>query len=129
MKALAAAIGAAALLGGVHSVRHEGNGTAVAAGQGHAPGTYRLLANGGDTACTVRRGASLAGGLSELIIGTGCPAVLPGIERARYWRDRKDGTVGFSENGADPLVSFEAGDGVDYESYAPALPLLALVAE
>ena len=56
-------------------------------------------------------------------------ADLPGIERARFWRDRKDGTVGFSENGADPLVSFEAGDGVDYESYAPALPLLTLVAE
>ncbi|MGN6142946.1 MAG: hypothetical protein ACTHOP_05080 [Mesorhizobium sp.] len=129
MKALAAAIGAVALLGGFHSFHDEGDGAAVAADHGHAPGTYRLIVNGGDVACTVTRGADLAGGLSELIVGAGCPAVLPGIERARFWRDRKDGTVGFSENGADPLVSFEAGDGVDYESYAPALPLLTLVAE
>ena len=51
-----------------------------------------------------------------------------GIERARFWREREDGTVGFSD-GRTPVVSFELGDGVDYESYAPARPLLTLVAE
>lgn len=129
MKAFAAVVGTVALLGGFQSFQPEGDGTAVAADQVHAPGTYRLIANGGDTACMVTRGADLHGGLSELVMGAGCGTILPGIERARYWRDRKDGTVGFSENGTDPMVSFEAGDGVDYESYAPVSPLLTLVAE
>lgn len=129
MKAFAAAVGAVALLGGFQSFQPEGQGTAVAADQAHVPGTYRLIANGGDTACMVTRGAYLPDGLSELVVSADCRIVLPGIERARYWRDRQDGTVGFSENGTDPLVSFEAGDGVDYESYAPALPLLTLVGE
>ena len=129
MKAFAAVAGVAALLGGFQSLRHEGAGDAAAAGHAEARGLYRLVANGGATACRVARGADLAGGLSELSIGAECRALLPGIERARFWRERADGTVGFSENGTDPLVSFEAGDGVDYESYAPASPLLALVAE
>jgi len=129
MKAFAAAVGAVALLGGAQSFQHEGRGDAAAASPAPTSRAYRLIANGGDTACTVTRGADLAGGLSELVVGAGCRVVLPGIERARFWRERKDGTVGFSENGADPLVSFEAGDGIDYESYAPVLPLLTLVAE
>ena len=129
MKALAAAFGVGALFGGLQTVHDAGTETAAAAGQAHVPGTYRLVANGGDTACMVKRGAHLSEGLSELVVGVGCRAVLPGIEQARFWRERKDGTVGFSVNGADPLVSFAVGDGVDYESYAPALPLLTMVAE
>ncbi len=127
MKALAAAFGVVALFGGFHAFHDEPDGTAAAASRAHVSGTYRLIANGGATACMVTRGADLPGGLSELVVGADCRVVLPGIERARFWRERKDGTVGFSENGTDPLVSFEAGDGVDYESYAPAAPLLTLV--
>ena len=129
MKAFAAAAGVAALLGGFQSLQQEGRGDAVAAAHADARGLYRLIANGGATACTVARGAGLPGGLFELAVSPECRAVLPGIERARFWRERADGTVGFSENGTDPLVSFEAGDGVDYESFAPASPLLALAAE
>lgn len=127
MKAFAAAIGAVALLGGFQSFQDGGKG--AAADHERLPGTFRLVANGGDAACMVTRGTDLAGGLAELAVGADCRAVLPGIERARFWRERKDGTIGFSENGTDPFVSFAAGDGVDYESYAPAAPLLSLVAD
>lgn len=127
MKAFVAAVGAVALVGGFQSFQADGKDAAV----DHAPmpGTFRLVANGGDAACTVTRGTDLAGGLAELVVGADCRTVLPGIERARFWRERKDGTIGFSENGTDPFVSFAAGDGVDYESYAPVAPLLSLVAD
>jgi hypothetical protein len=44
------------------------------------------------------------------------------------WREREDGTVAFSANGSDPIVTFAVADGDGYESYAPALPLLSLAA-
>jgi len=52
----------------------------------------------------------------------------PGIERAKFWREQNDGTVAFSVNGVDPIVTFGVADGDGYESYAPALPLLSLAA-
>ena len=51
---------------------------------------------------------------------------LPGIEHAKFWREQADGTVVFSANGTDPIVTFSVADGDGYESYAPAAPLLAL---
>ena len=58
----------------------------------------------------------------------GLPAGFPGIERAKFWRERDDGTVAFSTNGIDPIVAFGVADGDGYESYAPAAPLLSLAA-
>jgi hypothetical protein len=128
MKALAAAIGAVALLGGLQALNGRDAGAAVAAGGASAQERYRLVADGGHATCMVARGARLSGGLSELIVDAECSDVLPGIERARFWREREDGTVGFSD-GRTPVASFELGDGVAYESYAPVRPLLTLVAE
>lgn len=88
-------------------------------------GVYRLVADG-DEACTVKRGPRLSGGLSQLVIGPACRSLLPGIERARFWREGEDGVVTFSENGADPIVAFAAADGAGYESFAPAVPMLSL---
>jgi hypothetical protein len=128
MKTLIAIIGAAALFGGVQVFQDKEQGGTALKETAPVAGSYRLTANGDSAACTIRRGAGLSGGLSQLTVGPDCGAVLPGLERAKFWRDRKDGTVALSENGADPIVSFAAGDGVDYESYAPALPLLSLAA-
>jgi len=123
MKLLATILGAAALYGGVQ-VFHDGQ-PAPADAAANSSDSYRLASNGG-AACTIERGAALSNGLSRLTVSPGCHAVLPGIERAKFWRDRKDGSVGFSENGTDPIVSFAVGDGVEYESYAPAMPILTL---
>jgi hypothetical protein len=57
---------------------------------------------------------------------TNCRRLLPGIERAKFWQEKQDGTVALSANGTDPIVTFAVADGDGYESCAPALPLLSL---
>ncbi|WP_425352269.1 hypothetical protein [Mesorhizobium sophorae] len=78
--------------------------------------------------CAVTRGASVSDDLSLLTMGPNCRRLLPGIERAKFWRQEQDGTVAFSANGVDPIVTFAVADGDGYESYAPAAPLLSLAA-
>lgn len=126
MKVLPALIGVAALAGGVQ-LFHGGSGASVAR-EAQPSSTYRLTANGDEAACAVKRGAEVSEGLSLLTIASTCRRLLPGIERAKFWRERKDGTVAFSANGVDPIVTFAVADGDGYESYAPALPLLSLAA-
>lgn len=75
------------------------------------------------------RGASVSDGLSLLSAAPNCHRLLPGLEQAKFWREQNDGTVAFSANGIDPIVTFAAADGDGYESYAPALPLLSLAAD
>jgi hypothetical protein len=87
--------------------------------------TFSLTANGGEAACAVQRGARVSEGLSRLDIAPDCRKLMPGIERVKFWREA-DGSVAFSENGVDPIVTFAVADGDGYESYAPAAPLLAL---
>lgn len=127
MKLLSATIVATMLYGGAHLLR-GGESQAAVGEASPSAGNYRLLANG-KPACRIARGAELRGGLSRLTIGSDCGSLLPGIARARFWREQEDGTVVFSENGVDPIVAFAVADGLDYESYAPALPLLSLMAE
>lgn len=126
MKVLSPLIAAAALVGGVQ-LFHDGNGESVA-NEAAPSNTYRLVANGDEGDCAVRRGASISDGLSLLTVAANCRRLLPGIERAKFWREQNDGTVAFSVNGTDPIVTFAAADGDGYESYAPALPLLSLAA-
>lgn len=129
MKALLAALGAVALIGGVQAFHGNGVANDPAEAPSSFPGAYRLVANGGEASCMLERGASVSPGLSEMEISPQCRFLLPGIERARYWRERPDGTIDFSENGVDPIVVFAAADGPGYESYAPSLPLLSLKAK
>lgn len=128
MKTLLAMLAAATLFGGSQTL-HGGDREIRSAQPKTETGAYRLIANGGEAACTVKRGAAVSDTLSELAVDGDCRALLPDIERAKFWRDRADGTVGFSENGTDPLVAFAVADGDGLESYAPVSPLLSLAAE
>ncbi len=125
MKTLYALIAAAALFGCVQLF--HGNGESIAE-EAVPPNTYRLVANGDEGACAVTRGASVSEGLSLLAVAPTCRKLLPGIERAKFWREQNDGTVAFSANGIDPIVTFSVADGDGYESYAPTTPLLSLAA-
>jgi len=113
----------AALLGGVQLFH---GGSESVAGETIQSGTYRLTANGDEAACAIKRGAEVSEGLSLLSIAANCRKLMPGIERAKFWREGEDGTVAFSADGIDPIVTFSVADGDGYESYAPALPLLSL---
>jgi hypothetical protein len=126
MKTLLASTAAAALVTGlmlIHSGRGDSTTDAVMPSN-----TYRLVANGDEGACAVSRGAPVSQGLSLLSVAPSCRRLLPGIEQAKFWREGDDGTVAFSANGLDPIVTFSVADGDGYESYAPATPLLALAA-
>ncbi len=120
-------IGAAVLFGGVQ-LFHDGGDESAA--EGATPSNiYRMAANGGEATCAVSRGAFVSDGLSLLTVAPNCRRLLPGIERAKFWREQNDGTVAFSANGIDPIVTFSVADGDGYESYAPATPLLALASD
>lgn len=119
-------VAAVALLAGVQ-LFHGGSGES-AANEAKPSSNYRLIANGDEAACAVRRGAEVSDGLSLLTVASNCRRLLRGIERAKFWREQDDGTVAFSANGVDPIVTFGVADGDGYESYAPALPLLSLAA-
>lgn len=128
MKTLPALIAAAALLGGVRLLYDGGGEGRASNAPAPSSGNYRLVANGDEASCVVRRGAEISHGLSLLTVAANCRRILPGIERAKFWQEQDDGTVAFSANGIDPIVTFAVADGDGYESYEPALPLLSLAA-
>lgn len=99
-----------------------------ASGSVQAPpsGAFVLTANGDDGNCVVYRGAPVSAGLSVLAVPENCHALLPGIDRAKFWKEGDDGTVAFSADGVDPIVTFGIADGEGYESFAPREPLMAL---
>jgi hypothetical protein len=124
MKILSASIATAALFGGIQ-LFHGGAGQS-AADEVTSSTSFRLIANGDEGDCAVTRGAAIQDGLSLLTVAPNCRRLLPGIERAKFWREEQDGTVAFSADGIDPIVTFSVADGDGYESYAPATPLLSL---
>jgi hypothetical protein len=128
MKTLPVFIAAVAVFGGVQ-VFHGGSGESAAEEATPTDNTYRLVANGDEGACVVKRGASISQGLSLLTVAPTCRRLLPGIEQAKFWREEEDGTVAFSADGIDPIVTFAVADGDGYESYAPATPLLSLAGD
>jgi len=127
MRTLPALIAAVALFGSVQLFQN-GSGEGRAANEPAASVNYRLVANGDEASCTVKRGAEVSLGLSPLMVAANCRRVLPGIEHTKFWRELDDGTITFSANGANPIVMFAVADGHGYESYAPVLPLLSLAA-
>lgn len=127
MKTLLVLFAGAALFGG-SQIYNGGSNEDRPAAQAASGDVFRLAANGEEAACSVRRGGRIADGLSALTLAPDCGRVLPGIERARFWRERNDGTIAFSAEGGDPIVTFAVADGDGYESYAPAAPLLSLAA-
>lgn len=87
---------------------------------------FRLQATGSEQSCAVVRGREIGPGLAELDMGKNCDAVFPGVGKARFWQDRADGSVVFTQTGADAIVTFAAADGIAYESYLPALPVATM---
>ena len=63
----------------------------------------------------------------RVAIAPECDEILPGLSRAHYWREKPDGTVELSADGTTPVVTFEVGDGVAYESIEPRRPLMAMI--
>lgn len=126
MKTVFLVIAAAALFGGIQLF--HGRSGESAADEIAPANSFRLVANGSEGNCAVTRGAGVSDGLSLLTVAANCRRLLPGIERAKFWREKQDGTVAFSANGVDPIVTFSVADGDGYESYAPATPLLSLAA-
>ena len=127
MRLVAGLVVSAALFGGAQFLQ-GGNGQATAS-QTAPSSDYRLTANGDEAACAVHRGAEISQGLSLLSVAQNCRKLMPGIEHVKFWREEADGTVAFSANGVDPIVTFGVADGEGYESYAPSAPLLALATQ
>lgn len=128
MKTLPALIAATALLGSVQLFHNSSSKGGTANEPAPSSVGYRLVANGDEASCAVKRGAEISKGLSLLTVAANCRRVLPGIEHTKFWRELDDGTITFSANGIDPIVTFAVADGDGYESYTPALPLLSLAA-
>lgn len=124
---LVAGLVAVALFGGVHFL-HGGDGQSTKV-ETASSNTFRLVANGDEGNCAVTRGAPVSEGLSRLTVAPNCNRLLPGIEQAKFWREQDDGTVAFSADGIDPIVTFAVADGDGYESYAPTTPLLSLAGD
>lgn len=88
--------------------------------------TFRMR-SAGNVSCAVTRGDPVSEDRSKLEVEPACAALLPGIERAKFWQERED-SVAFTENGGDAIVSFSVGDGVAYESFKPLTPIISLAA-
>ncbi|RWL99053.1 MAG: hypothetical protein E5X80_18610 [Mesorhizobium sp.] len=124
VKLLAGLVASVALYGGIQVL--QGGAVQSAAEETGTSDIYRLTANGDEAACAVQRGAKVSVGLSLLRVAPNCRKLMPGIERVKFWREQADGSVAFSVNGTDPVVTFSVADGDGYESYAPAAPLLSM---
>lgn len=88
--------------------------------------TFELRSSEAATTCAVTRGDTDSGGRAALKVEASCAALLPGVEKAKIWLDNGDGSVAFTENGVDPIITFAVADGVAYESLEPALPVISL---
>ncbi len=94
---------------------------------------FRLVStwgNAGDgTGCSLAAGHAPEGGPRPLRLAPGCVTDNPGLAEARYWLDRRDGTVAFSGADGRIVVEFAAADGAAFESYSPPQPVMTLFAE
>jgi hypothetical protein len=115
---------------GVISSGPDGDRQAIAATSAAlvaaSEGDVFRMRSAGDASCAVTRGDPVSRNRSELEVEPACAALLPGIERAKFWQENADGSVAFTEDGAEPIVSFSVGDGVAYESFEPVTPLISL---
>lgn len=87
---------------------------------------YRLRNSVQEGSCAISHGKTKAGGLAELTLAPECEALLAGVSRARYWQENADGTVAFTADGIDPIVTFSVSDGAAYETFAPDQPAISL---
>lgn len=89
---------------------------------------FTLHARGSGESCTVRKSPG-DGLIATVSVEPGCDALLPGLSHARYWQEGDDGSIVFSAESHEAIVSFTMADGVAYESFEPRSPLISLIAE
>lgn len=124
---LAAVLAAGAwLLSEGHSHQPAFASASIGAEQGASGEMFRLTANGDEASCAVSRHGPVSDGRSELVLEPDCMDILPAMARAKFWQEEADGSVIFTENGIDPIVTFAVGDGVAFESIQPQAPLISL---
>jgi hypothetical protein len=104
----------------------QANAASVISQPQASDGDMFRLRSSGHVSCAVTRGDQVAEDRAELTVEPSCAVLLPGIERAKFWQEHEDGSVAFTENGVDTIVSFSVGDGVAYESFKPSTPLISL---
>src|SRR3954468_2985615 len=88
--------------------------------------TFILQATGDLPSCRIEKPRGAAP-VVRVALSAECGELLPGLRQAHYWREKPDGTVELSPDGVTPVVIFEVGDGVAYESIAPRRPLMAMI--
>jgi hypothetical protein len=79
--------------------------------------------------CSLAAGEAPEGAPRPLRLGAGCMPANPQLAGARWWLDRPDGTVALAAADGRILAEFAAGAGAAFESYAPAQPLMTLLAD
>ncbi|WP_163267482.1 hypothetical protein [Chelativorans alearense] len=89
------------------------------------PGHYRLSVAGREGSCGIAKGKA-AGGRAEIELAADCILITPHLSQARYWQEGADGDVAFEAADGRIIAEFYAADGVAYESFRPAAPLMAL---
>lgn len=87
---------------------------------------YELRSAGEPTGCTIDRARAGTGAVDTAKASPECAALLPALAGAHIWQDGPDGSMALADENGVAIVAFAAGDGVDYESYWPAVPLLSL---
>lgn len=117
------AAGAVAVIG----FRLESSASAAAPAAGDAGVERFVLQSTGDLpSCLIDKPRGEAP-VIRVELSPECDAILPGLRQAHYWRDKPDGGVELSADGVTPVVSFEVGDGVAYESVEPRRPMMVLI--
>lgn len=90
---------------------------------------YRVVVAGRDRGCFIVKGSMLADGTARVRISPQCDALSPAMAKIGLWRDNGEETVALTTPDGRTLFDLAAGDGVAYQSYRPAEPLVSLVAE
>lgn len=88
--------------------------------------SYHVLLEGAETGCEVALDAAPSAAVG-LVLEASCRAALPEFAGARFWSQRADGSVAFTDGDGRIAMLFSSGDGVDYESFGPGMPLVSLV--
>lgn len=87
---------------------------------------YRLGRAGRDKDCSIARGEQIDGRTAMLAVEERCGDLHAALIEAKRWRDLDDGTVVLATSEGEPIARFSPGDGIAYESFEPAAPILYL---
>lgn len=121
------AMGAVFAAGLAYAVSQQPAQTETTAVAAFASDSYRVVVAGADTGCEVTLADSAAAVKARLVFGAHCAEEVPQLSRARFWNERSDGAIAFTEADGRLAMQFAAGDGIDYEAFGDGAPLVSLV--